>query len=169
METTNKILIAALAGIALFSFATPVQAQHNADGDDGIAASSKVRQALTEIKSRAEAESLKSGDALALAADQSKDIFLDVRQIVFLKKGEPKKSQIVINDPGKIKQLVEVLHLVKSDRLACDMAWQVTFIKKTGSVETYVCKGCIEIRDKNGSERFQTPPEFYKLVQHIAE
>ena len=169
METTNKILIAALAGIALFSFAAPVQAQHNADGDDGIAASSKVRQALTEIKSRAEAESLKSGDALALAADQSKDIFLDVRQIVFLKKGEPKKSQIVINDPGKIKQLLEVLHLVKSDRLACDMAWQVTFIKKTGSVETFVCKHCVEIRDKNGTERFQTPPEFYKLVQHIAE
>jgi len=86
-----------------------------------------------------------------------------------LKKGEPQKNQIVINDPGKIKQLVDLLHLVKSERLVCDMAWQVTFIKKTGSVETFVCKGCIEIRDKNGSERFQTPPEFYKLVQHIAE
>jgi hypothetical protein len=64
---------------------------------------------------------------------------------------------------------VEALHLVKSDRLACDMAWQVTFIKKTGSVETFVCKHCVEIRDKNGTERFQTPPEFYKLVQHIEE
>jgi hypothetical protein len=139
MKTINKTLISALAGIALFSFATPVQAQ------------------------------LKSGDALAPAAGQSRDIFLDVRQIVLLKKGEPKKSQIVINDPGKIKQLVAALHLVKSDRLACDMAWQVTFIKKTGSVETFVCKHCVEIRDKNGTERFQTPPEFYKLVQHIEE
>ena len=139
MKTTNKTLIAALAGIALFSFASPVQAQNKAVGDDGI------------------------------AADQSKDIFLDVQQIVFLKKGEPKKNQIVINDPGKIKQLVDLLYLVKSERLVCDMAWQVTFIKKAGSVETFVCKGCIEIRDKNGSERFQTPPEFYKLVQHIAE
>jgi hypothetical protein len=169
MKTTNNILIAALAGIALFSFTSPVQAQYNAVGDEGIAASSKVRQMLTEIKSRAEAESLKTGDATAIAADQSKDIFLDVRQIVFLKKGEPKKNQIVINDPGKIKQLMEVLHLVKSDRLVCDMAWQVTFIKKTGSVETFVCKHCVEIRDKNGTERFQTPPEFYKLVQHITE
>jgi hypothetical protein len=167
MKTTNKTLIAALAGMALFSFTGPVQAQYNAIGDDGIAASPKVRQMLTENKSRAEAESLKSGDAIA--ADQSKDIFLDVRQIVILKKGEPQKNQIVINDPGKIKQLLEVLHLVKSDRLACDMAWQVTFIKKTGSVETFVCKHCVEIRDKNGTERFQTPPEFYKLVQHIAE
>ena len=139
MKTTNKTLIAALAGIALFSFASPVQAQNKAVGDDGI------------------------------AANQSKDIFLDVQQIVFLKKGEPKKNQIVINDPGKIKQLLDVLHLAKSERLVCDMAWQVTFIKKAGSVETYVCKGCVEIRDKNGSERFQTPPEFYKLVQHIAD
>ena len=139
MKTTNKTLIAALAGIALFSFASPVQAQNKAVGDDGI------------------------------AADQSKDIFLDVRQIVILKKGEPQKNQIVINDPGKIKQLVDLLHLVKSERLVCDMAWQVTFIKKAGSVETYVCKGCVEIHDKNGSERFQTPPEFYKLVQHIAD
>jgi hypothetical protein len=169
MKTTNKTLIAALAGIVLFSFASPVQAQYNAVGDDGICASPKVRQRLTEIKSRAEAESLKPGDAIAIAADQSKDMFLDVRQIVFLKKGEPQKNQIVINDPGKIKQLVDLLHLVKSERLVCDMAWQVTFIKKTGSVETFVCKGCIEIHDKNGSERFQTPPEFYKLVQHIAE
>jgi hypothetical protein len=157
MKTTNKTLIAALAGIVLFSFASPVQAQYNAVGDDGICASPKVRQMLTENKSR------------AIAADQSKDMFLDVRQIVFLKKGEPKKNQIVINDPGKIKQLVDVLHLVKSDRLVCDMEWEVTFIKKTGSVETFVCKHCVEIRDKNGTERFQTPPEFYKLVQHIAE
>jgi len=157
MKTTNKTLIAALAGIALFSFASPVQAQYNAVGDDGICASPKVRQMLTENKSR------------AIAADQSKDMFLDVRQIVFLKKGEPKKNQIVINDPGKIKQLVDVLLLVKSDRLVCDMEWKVTFIKKTGSVKTFVCKHCVEIRDKNGTERFQTPPEFYKLVQHIAD
>jgi hypothetical protein len=157
MKTTNKTLIAALAGIVLFSFASPVQAQYNAVGDDGICASPKFRQMLTENKSR------------AIAADQSKDMFLDVRQIVFLKKGDPQKNQIVINDPGKIKQLVDVLLLVKSDRLVCDMEWKVTFIKKTGSVKTFVCKHCVEIRDKNGTERFQTPPEFYKLVQHIAE
>jgi len=65
--------------MALFSFASPGQAQYNAVGDDGLAASPKIRQMLTENKSRTEAESLKPGDAIAIAADQSKDIFLDVR------------------------------------------------------------------------------------------
>ncbi len=50
MKTTNKTLIAALAGIALF--AAPVQAQYKAVGDDGIAASPKVRAQLNERKAR---------------------------------------------------------------------------------------------------------------------
>ena len=104
-----------------------------------------------------------------LAADQPKDMFLDVQQIVVLKKGEPKQNQIVINDPAKIKQMVDFLHLLKSDRLVCDMSWQVTFIKKAGRVQTSVCKSCIEIRRKNGNDHFQTPEELYKLMQHIAE
>jgi hypothetical protein len=116
-----------------------------------------------------EAEPLKPGVSIAIAADQSKDMFLDVRQIVILKKGESKKNQILINDPGKIKQLLDVLHLATSNRLVCDMAWQVTFIKKAGRVETYVCRSCIEILAKDGNKRFQTSPEFYQLVQHIAE
>jgi hypothetical protein len=103
------------------------------------------------------------------AADQPEDMFSNVRQIVVLKKGETKKDQIVINDPAKIKQLVDFLHLMKSDRLVCDMTWQVTFIKKEGRVETSVCKSCIEIHGKNGNDHFKTPAEFYKLVQHIAE
>jgi hypothetical protein len=103
------------------------------------------------------------------AADQPKDMFLDVQQIVVLKKGEPKKNQIVIDDPAKIKQLVDLLHLLKSDRLICDMSWQVTFIKKASRVETSVCKSCIEIHGKNGNDHFQTPAEVYKLMQHIAE
>ena len=101
------------------------------------------------------------------AADQTNAMFLDVQQIVLLKKGEPKKNQIVIDDPAKIKQLVDVLQLAKSDRLACDMAWKVTFIKKAGKVQTGVCKHCVEIRGKHATERFQTPPEFWELVQHI--
>jgi hypothetical protein len=105
------------------------------------------------------------------AADQSKLLFSDVQQIVFLKKGEPKKNQIIINDPVKVKQLMDALHLERNDLLVCDMAWQVTFIEKAGKVETFVCKGCVEIHDKNGSERerFKTPPEFDKLVEHIEE
>ena len=50
MKTTHKTLVAALAGIALFSLASPLQAQSKAVGNDGIAASPKVLQVLTEIK-----------------------------------------------------------------------------------------------------------------------
>ena len=105
------------------------------------------------------------------AADQSKLLFSDVQQIVFLKKGEPKKNQIVISDPVKIKRLMDALQLERNDLLVCDMAWQVTFIEKAATVETFVCKGCVEIHDKNGSElkRFKTAPEFDKLVEHIEE
>ena len=105
------------------------------------------------------------------AADQSKDLFSDVQQIVFLKKGEPKNNQIVISDPVKIKQLMDALQLERNDKLVCDMAWQVTFIEKAATVETWVCKGCVEIHNKNGSERerFKTVPEFDKLVEHIEE
>jgi len=103
------------------------------------------------------------------AADQSKDMFADVQQIVFLKKDASKKNQVILSDPVKIKQLVDHLHLEKSARRACDMEWQVTFIKKAGKVETGVCRHCIEIRNKTGTDRFLTPPEFYKLVQKDAE
>lgn len=50
MKTTNKTLIAALAVIALF--AAPVRAQYKAAGDDGIAASPKVRAQLNQRKAR---------------------------------------------------------------------------------------------------------------------
>ena len=105
------------------------------------------------------------------AADQSKLLFSDVQQIVFLKKGEPQKNQIIINDPVRIKQLMDALVLERNDLLVCDMAWQVTFIEKTAPVETWVCKGCVEIHHKNASqrERFKSPPAFDKLVEHIEE
>jgi len=103
------------------------------------------------------------------AADPSKLLFSDVQQIVFLKKGEPQKNQIIISDPVKVKQLMDALQLERNDLLVCDMAWQVTFIEKAATVETFVCKGCVEIHHKNGSEleRYKTPPEFDKLVKNI--
>ena len=101
------------------------------------------------------------------AADQSVDRFLDVQQIVILKKGADKQNQIVVSEPNRIKQLVAALHLVKSDERICDMQWGMTFIKKAGKVEAAVCKHCFEIRDGIKIDRFETPPEFYKLVQQI--
>ena len=43
---TNRTLIAALAGIAMFAFTSPVLAQYKPTGDDGITASPKLRERL---------------------------------------------------------------------------------------------------------------------------
>ena len=84
------------------------------------------------------------------APEPSQDRFVDVQQITFLKKGEPKESRIVISDPARIKQLLDVLHLEKSERPACDMSWDVDFIKTSGRIDTHVCTGCVEIYDATG-------------------
>ena len=52
MKTTNKTLIAALAGIAMFAFTSSVLAQYKPTGDDGITASPKARALLDERKAR---------------------------------------------------------------------------------------------------------------------
>ena len=105
------------------------------------------------------------------AADQTKTIFSDVQQIVFLKKGDPQTRQIIISDPAKVKRLMDAMQLERNDLLVCDMAWQVSFIEKTGTVATFVCKGCVEIHPKDGSEleRFKPSREFDELVNHIEE
>ena len=54
MKNTNRFFIAA-AAVALFASAGQIQAQYQAVGDDGIAASPKVRQVLNERKARASA------------------------------------------------------------------------------------------------------------------
>jgi hypothetical protein len=76
MKRTNKTLITTLASIALFSFASPLQAQYKAIGDDGVAASPKVRQMLNEIKTQKEAEALKPGDTIAMVCDKCKSVMI---------------------------------------------------------------------------------------------
>ena len=76
MRPTNKSLIAALASIALLSFAGPAQAQYKPTGDDGIAASPKVRQMLNEIKTREQAEALKPGDTIAMVCAKCKSVMI---------------------------------------------------------------------------------------------
>ena len=63
MKTTIKTLIATLAGIALF--AAPVRAQYQAVGDDGIAASPKVRAQLNERKARLNPAAPTAGSRMA--------------------------------------------------------------------------------------------------------
>jgi hypothetical protein len=73
---TTKAVIAALVGIALLSLSSPALAQDKAAGDDGIAASPKVRQMLSEIKTRAQAESLKPGDSIAMVCTKCKSVMV---------------------------------------------------------------------------------------------
>lgn len=50
MKTTTRVLLSTVSAAALFLLAGNAQAQYKAVGDDGIAASPKVRQFLEEQK-----------------------------------------------------------------------------------------------------------------------
>ena len=77
MQTINKTLIVALAGIALISFASPAQAQYKPVGDVGIAASPKVRSMMMKpITSPADVVGLKDGDMVAMACPKCKTIMV---------------------------------------------------------------------------------------------
>src|ERR1019366_5767693 len=77
MQTINKTLLAALASIALLSFATPAHAQYKPVGDDGIAASPKVRSMMMKpITSPEDVAGLKDGDMVAMACPKCKTIMV---------------------------------------------------------------------------------------------
>ena len=52
MKVTNKVLIAAVASIALLTFAGSARAQYKPTGDDGITASPRLRAQLDERNAR---------------------------------------------------------------------------------------------------------------------
>jgi hypothetical protein len=75
MKTINNTLAAALTGIALFSFASLAQTQYKTAGDDGIAASPKVRSMMMKpITSPADVAGLKDGDMVAMACPKCKTV-----------------------------------------------------------------------------------------------
>jgi uncharacterized protein YbaR (Trm112 family) len=77
MKTINNTLFAALVSIVLFSYASPAQAQNKAVGDDGIAASPKVRSMMLKpITSPAEVASLKDADMVVMACPKCKTIMV---------------------------------------------------------------------------------------------
>ena len=77
METIHNTLLAALASIALLSFASPAQAQYKPVGDDGIAASPKVRSMMMKpITSPEDVAGLKDGDMVAMACPKCKTIMV---------------------------------------------------------------------------------------------
>jgi uncharacterized protein YbaR (Trm112 family) len=123
--TINKTLVSALAGIALFSFASPAQAQNKAVGDDGIAASPKVRSMMMKpITSPADVAALKDGDMVAMACPKCKTIMVTH---VNTEKGHIKTATTVPEDvcPG------------------CEQKFTVVGEGKgKHSVVTHVCKQC---------------------------
>ena len=125
MQTTNKTLLAALASIALFSFASPAQAQFKPAGDDGIAASPKVRSMMMKpITSPADVAGLKDGDMVAMACPKCKTIMVTH---VNTQKGHIKTATTVPEDvcPG------------------CEQKFTVVGEgKDKHNVITHVCKKC---------------------------
>ena len=76
MKLINKNLIVAMAAVALFAFSGTAQAQYKAVGDDGIAASPKVRSMMKPISSPADVAGLKDGDMVAMACPKCKTIMV---------------------------------------------------------------------------------------------
>jgi uncharacterized protein YbaR (Trm112 family) len=77
MKTINKTLLATVAGITLFSFASLAQTQYKAVGDDGIAASPKVRSMMMKlITSPADVANLQDGDMVAMACPKCKTVMV---------------------------------------------------------------------------------------------
>jgi hypothetical protein len=125
MQTTNKTLLAALASIALLSFASPAQAQYKSVGDDGIAASPKVRSMMMKpITSPADVAGLKDGDMVAMACPKCKTIMVTH---INTEKGHIKTSTTLPEDvcPG------------------CEQKFTVVGEGKAKhNVVTHVCKKC---------------------------
>jgi hypothetical protein len=71
----TKSLIAALAGLALFSLAGTAQAQYKPTGDDGITASPKARQFLDERK-RVSAATSTAVDDKTMACPKCRDEYV---------------------------------------------------------------------------------------------
>jgi uncharacterized protein YbaR (Trm112 family) len=125
MTIIDKTLISALVAVALFSFASPAQAQFKPVGDDGIAASPKVRSMMMKpITSPADVAGLKDGDMVAMACPKCKTVM-----VTYVK-----------TDKGHIKTATTV----PADMCpGCEQKFTVVGEgKEKHNVVTHVCKKC---------------------------
>jgi uncharacterized OB-fold protein len=133
MKTINKTLIAALAGIALFSFASQAQAQFKPVGDDGIAASPKVRSMMMKpISSPADVAGLKDGDMVAMACPKCKTVMVTH---VNTEKGHIKTATTVPADmcPGCEQKFTVVSEGKEKHNIVMHVC------KKCGSTDAFCC------------------------------
>ena len=127
MKTTSKTLIAILASIALVSFASPLQAQYKAAGDDGIAASPKVRQMLNETKTLSRA----SGIVVSMSCPKCKNVW-DIRRNT-----EAKGGQVLASANAPTRAVPS--HLCAD----CRTTWEVVGQGKAKqSIATHSCISC---------------------------
>jgi len=130
MTTTNKTLIATLAGIALLSFAGPAQAQYRPTGSDGITASPKVRAQLVERRATVNTA---PAVAASMLCPKCKDAW--VSQVdptpkgakVLLSQGRP-TNKVAKHLCGGCETTISVVGLSKADR---------------HNVATHTCSGCV--------------------------
>ena len=129
MTTTNKTLIATLAGIALLSFAGPAQAQYRPTGSDGITASPKVRAQLVERRATVNTA---PAVAASMLCPKCKDAW--VSQVdptpkgakVLLSQGRP-TNKVASHLCGGCETTISVVGLSKADR---------------HNVATHTCSSC---------------------------
>ena len=125
MKTINSTALAGMVAIALFSLAGLAQAQFKPVGDDGIAASPKVRSMMMKpITSPADVAGLKDGDMVAMACPKCKTVTVTY---VNTEKGHIKTATTVPADmcPG------------------CEQKFTVVGEGKgKHNVVTHVCKKC---------------------------
>lgn len=127
MKTTiNSTLMAALAGIAMFVFASPALAQYKPTGDDGITASPKVRQLLDEQR-RNHSPAPASVEVAKMPCQKCQDMI--AAQVDYTARGANKPVILVSTHQCR----------------GCGTDWAVTGIGKAKQlVPTHKCSGCGE-------------------------
>ena len=122
MKTTT--VMAALAGIALFAFSSPVLAQYKSTGDDGITASPKLRERLDDWN-RSHSPAPKPAEIPQMACAKCTDKM--IRKVDWTARGANKPTILVATHQCE----------------GCGTDWKVVGQGKAKqSIATHKCTGC---------------------------
>lgn len=132
MKIQNRLVIMTVVAMTAISV-TQAMAQYRAVGDDGIAASPKVRSMMMKpITTRADVAGLKDGDMVAMACPKCKTIMVTY---VNMEKGHIKTTTTVPSDmcPGCEQKFT----VVGEGKGKHDVVTHVC--KKCGSTDAFCC------------------------------